>query len=129
MVYQIPSKSDIKTDEYIKILSKRNKNLINLPKNLTPKSVSKLGIKYALTMYGTVGSELPLYNIILINASLNNPHINYNFNLHPRSIAEYEKFLLNLKNVKIKINKKDIYEHYMKHFYFHNKWIFKDLTK
>ena len=122
--------SDIKTDEYIKILSKRNKNLINLPKNLTPKSISELGIKYALTMYGTVGSELPLYNIILINASLNNPHINYNFNLHPRSIVEYEKFLLNLKNIKIKINKKDIYEHYyMKHFYFHNKWIFKDFNK
>jgi hypothetical protein len=122
--------SDKKTDDYMKLLSKRNPNLIQLPKNFSPKNISNLGIRYALTIYGTVGSELPLYNIIVINASLNNPHIDYKFNLHPKSIFEYEKLLINLKKIKLKIKKNDIYEHYyLKHFYFHNKWIFDDFNK
>ncbi len=44
----------------------------------------KRGINAALTIHGTVGSEYPFFKIPVINASLNNSHIKYNFNLHPK---------------------------------------------
>ena len=48
----------------------------------------------------------------VINASINNPHIKYSFNIHPKNISHYKKIILNLKNIKYKINKKKVYEYY-----------------
>ena len=62
-----------------------------------------------LTVYGSVGLEYAYFNIPVINASINNPHGNYNFNLNPQSIEEYEKLILSIKDIKISINKNEIY--------------------
>ena len=64
-----------------------------------------------LTVYGSMGLGTHIFNIP-INASKNNPHMNYNFNFSPQSIDEYEKLILNIKNIKININKNEIYEYY-----------------
>ena len=66
----------------------------------------------ALTCWGTIGFEYALLGIPVINASQNNPHINYNFNIHAKTLKEYEKILLNIKNIKLKMNKNEIYEFY-----------------
>ena len=44
------------------------------------------GISCALTTYGTIGFEYAALGIPVVNASVNNPHIAYNFNLHPKSV-------------------------------------------
>jgi hypothetical protein len=41
-----------------------------------------------------------------------NPRIGYNFNIHPKTIEEYESILLNLKDQKLDIDINEVYEYY-----------------
>lgn len=70
------------------------------------------GIDCALTTYGTIGWEYAALGKLVVNASLSNPHIAYNFNIHPKSIDEYEKILMTLPEQKLIINIKEVYEYY-----------------
>ena len=36
--------------------------------------------------------------IPVINATLDHPHINYNFNINPKNLNDYKKIINNLKN-------------------------------
>ena len=100
--------------EIINKLIKRYPKIKFLPSSISHNQLVKEGIDVALTVHGTIGHEYPLFNKLVINASKNNPHINYDFNLHPKTIKEYEKTLLNLSKIikKFKINKNEIYEFY-----------------
>ncbi|WP_321777736.1 hypothetical protein [Sulfurimonas sp.] len=63
----------------------------------------------------------------VINASLNNPHIAYNFNLHPKSVEEYSEMLYDLDKINLNIDKNEVYEYYfMRHLYRYDKWLFDD---
>jgi hypothetical protein len=85
------------------------------------------GIDVALTVYGTIGFEYAALGVPVINASLHNPHIAYDFNIHPRSIAEYERLLLNLEGPSFSIDRRQVCEYYfMKHIYNSENWLFKD---
>jgi hypothetical protein len=92
--------------------------ICNYPKiTLLPKETSHLqiveeGIDFVLTVYGTVGFEYAALGVTVINASLCNPHIGYNFNIHPKTIEEYENILLNLKGQKLDIDINEVYEYY-----------------
>ncbi|MDD5327094.1 MAG: hypothetical protein PHY02_04680 [Phycisphaerae bacterium] len=96
--------------------------ICNYPKiTLIPKETSHLqiieeGIDFVLTVYGTVGFEYAALGVTVINASLCNPHIGYNFNIHPRTIEEYENILLNLKNQKRNMDINEVYEYYYMHY-------------
>lgn len=85
------------------------------------------GIKFVLTVYGSVGIEYAYLGIPVINASRNNPHINYKFNINPKNRSQYKKILNNLKQVKLKINKNEVLEcYFMKHFFYDENWLFND---
>ena len=43
-----------------------------------------------LTVFGTIGFEYAYYSIPVINASLNNPHIDFDFNHNPKTITDYK---------------------------------------
>lgn len=101
---------------HLKYFEKKFKNFILLNKNYTFHQIKEEGVKHVLTCYGSVGHELPLLGFTVINAG-NNPHIAYDFNLHPKTIKEYEEILINLNNLNLKIDKNDVYEF----FYVHNK--------
>jgi hypothetical protein len=89
-----------------------------LPANSSHHQIVAEGIDVALTVYGTIGFEYAALEVPVINASRNNPHISYNFNIHPKNIEEYEEVLLNLKNLDINIDQKQVYEYYfMRHIY------------
>lgn len=87
-----------------------------LPGDYSHNQIISEGIDVCLTTYGTIGFEYAFLGVLVINASQNNPHIAYNFNLHPSSLIEYKNLLLNLKNISIKINKEEIYEYYFMQF-------------
>ena len=91
-----------------------------LDQNTSHKQIVHDGIDFVLTIHGTVGFEYAAMGITVINASLINPHIGYDFNIHPSSRKEYINLLLNLTDkVKIEISNNDIYEfYYMRHYYF-----------
>jgi len=95
-------------NEFIKKYNKFNL----LPSDSSHHQIIREGVDFVLTVYGSIGHEYPLFNIPVINASINNPHIKYKFNVHPRNLNEYKKILLNLSRVNIKINKNEIYEYY-----------------
>mgnify|MGYP005636122569 CR=1 FL=1 len=104
-----------------------------LPSETSHLQLVEEGIDFTLTMYGTVGFEYAAMNKTVINASLNNPHLAYGFNINPTSREEYTEILMDLKNVnKPKINLNDVYEYYyMHHLHFNRNWLFEnfDLTE
>ena len=84
-----------------------------------------------LTCHGSVGMEYANYSIPVINASKNNPHIDFNFNINPRNLNNYKFIVKNLSkyiNFKKKINLEKIYEYYfMRHIYYDKNWLIDDL--
>ena len=107
----------------------RYKNIKKLPNNYPHNQIAKEGVNCVLTAYGSVGVEYAMLNIPVINASKNNPHCNYNFNLNPKTIEEYEKLILNIDNIKLEIKKSEIYEYYfMRHIYNVKNWLINDLV-
>ena len=98
-----------------------------MPLNYGHKQILKERINFALTVYGTIGWEYAYKGIPVINASKNNPHFNYDFNINPKSVSEYKKILLNLNKIKIKINKSHITEYYFMAYVYHVvDWLFRD---
>lgn len=85
------------------------------------------GIGCALTTYGTIGFEYAALGIPVVNASLCNPHIAYNFNLHPQSVEEYGEIIRQLDVLLLKINKEEVYEYYyMKFIHNTENWLFEN---
>lgn len=120
---------DTSTKIAIKFFLKNFPNIRLLPKNISNIYLAKK-IDFALTVFGTVASELPLFGVKVINASINNPHFNYKFCINPKNISDYKKTLLNLNKNNFKINLNDLYEyHYMKKNYVdpENSFIFSDI--
>ena len=78
---------------------------------------------------GTIGFEYALFGKTVVNASINNPHYDYNFNVNPKNFKEYDRILNSLeKYKKIKIDKNKIFEYYFMMHIFHPKnWIFKNI--
>ncbi|HJO92914.1 MAG TPA: hypothetical protein QF753_05920 [Victivallales bacterium] len=103
------------TLEVISKITKSFPKITLLPPESSFHQLASEGVKYALTCYGSVGHELPLLGIQVINASYN-PHSAYDFNYHAKSIEEYRYFLLNLNSLSKAINKNQVYEFYYMHY-------------
>jgi hypothetical protein len=83
-----------------------------LNKKTTHNQLIKKGIDAVLTMYGSIAHEYPLFNIPVINASIN-PHMAYDFSITPKTLAEYKNIINSLPKIKVKKNyQKQIYEFY-----------------
>ena len=100
------------TKEIIDSFILRYPNFRLLPADSSHHQIISEGINVVLTTYGTIGFEYAALGIPVVNASLNNPHIAYNFNLHPKDVEEYRKILTNLDNIELQIDKKEVYEYY-----------------
>jgi hypothetical protein len=98
--------------EIIQGFIKRFPKFTLLPAQTSHHQIIEDGIDFALTVYGTIGVEYAALGVPVINASMCNPHITYDFNIHPRSIEEYEQILLNLPNLKFHIDVNKVYEYY-----------------
>tara|TARA_B100000965_G_C19596298_1_gene760411 strand:+ start:2007 stop:3575 length:1569 start_codon:yes stop_codon:yes gene_type:complete len=115
------------TRNQIKLFEKKYNNFTLLPADASHLQLIEEGIDYVLTCHGTIGHEYAAKGKTVINASVNNPHINYNFNMHPKNIAEYKEIILNLKNNNFTFNKNEVYEYYfMKYINEKSNWLFKN---
>ena len=108
------------------------KNLLNKYPNvvlLEPQTshhfiINNLKISAVFTMYGSVAHEYPYFNIPVVNASLNNFHINNRFCINPRSISELKKIILNISKLKFKVNMLELIDFYYMHkIYFNKSWL------
>lgn len=75
------------------------------------------GLNFVLTVYGSVGHELPALGVQVVNAAYN-PHIAYDFNWHAKTLEEYEWYLTNLHTLNMEIKHEDLFEFYFMHYYY-----------
>ena len=84
----------------------------------------------ALTSYGTIAFEYAALGIPVINASMNNPHIAYDFNLHVTDPETYRRMLLDLDKLDFHIEIRQVYEYYfMRNIYNTEDIFFEDYKK
>jgi hypothetical protein len=118
------------TSEVIKKFVEKYKKIKLLPNDYSHLQIIEEGIDFAFTCFGSVGVEYPLFNIPVVNATPTNPHCRYNFNLHPKTVDEYKKIIYELKNVKLKINKNEIYEYFfIRHIFTDKRWLVGDVSE
>ncbi len=126
-----PRANEITKNEILK-LKNNNKKIKLLEKNFPNNHLVKIGVRFFLTVFGTIASELPPYGIRVINASKNTPHYDYDFSLNPKNLKEYKYLLLNLDNLKseFKFNQKELFMfQFVKELIFQNHLFFKDTEK
>ena len=106
------------SDKVLKDLAERFTKFKVIPSETSHHKLKNQGINFVLTVFGTVGWEYPALGITTINASRNNPHVNFDFSITPKSRKEYEEILLNLRALKnFKANKSSIELFYYLHNY------------
>ncbi len=130
--WYIKSHPDFKpeTQKIINNFVTKYKNLKLLPSNTSHHQIIKEGISCVLTVHGTIAWEYAYFNIPVINASQNNPHIDFNFSYHPKNIIEYKKAILNFDKLNLNFSKKEIYKFYFMHNIYRNSdWIIDDIDK
>jgi len=83
-----------------------------LPANTSHHQIIAEGISAVLTVYGTIGFEYAALGIPVINCSQCNPHIAYDFNIHPKNVEDYRRILINLDQLEFTIDMQEVYEYY-----------------
>ena len=99
--------------EIINNLSKKFKNITILDSSVSHHSIIKDKIDFVLTVYGSVSFEYAYNKKYVINASLNNPSINYKYNFNPSSIKIYRDMLMKLNKLKLNIDTEEVLECYL----------------
>ena len=113
--------------EIIEGFIKRYPKFTLLPSDTSHHQIIEDGIDFAFTVHGTIGFEYAALGVPVINASLCNPHIAYNFNIHPKTVEEYEDILMNLHDQKLDIDVAEVHEYYyMKFINNTDNWLFND---
>ena len=101
-----------------------------IPSDISHKQIIKEGINYALTVYGTIGFEYAALGVPVITASICNPTISYNFNIHPKTIDQYMAVLMDLESQEIAIDKNEVYEYYYMRFIYNSQnWLFNSYSE
>lgn len=100
-----------------------------LPSNASHHQIIGEGIDVALTVYGTIAFEYAALGVPVINNSLNNPHVAYDFNLHSKDVEDYRRLLLGLDTLDFKVDKQQVYEYYFMRFMYNTEDLFFDSYK
>ncbi|MEX2526815.1 MAG: hypothetical protein WEA09_04195 [Gemmatimonadota bacterium] len=89
-----------------------------IPGRITHHQLLDEGMTVALTAYGTIGHELPLMGVPVLNAGYN-PHVGYDFNFTPESREEYRELLLRIPELREgwSVDPEDVYQFYFMHNY------------
>jgi hypothetical protein len=88
-------------------------NIIGIPSDVSNTTLFNQGINVVLTVNGTIAFEAAYEGILVINGSLNSPHVNYPFTLTPASTIELQNYFFNLENIlKFWSPKKSDIEHF-----------------
>ena len=104
------------TSKVIQDYVKRYPHINLLPNSTSTHQLVSEGLTAALTCYGTIGHELPLLGVRVINAGFN-PHISYTFNTHPMNKDEYARYIYAISEPQPTVFElSDIYAFYYMHY-------------
>lgn len=84
-------------------------NITFLDSTLPNNQIVTEGITSMFTVFGTAGHEFAYMGVPVVNAG-DNPHISYNFNLHPKTIEEYKNYIFEADRLPLQIDKREIEE-------------------
>lgn len=112
------------TKEIIDAFIVRYPKFTLLPSDASHMQIIAEGIDLALTSYGTIAFEYAALGIPVINASMNNPHIAYDFNLHARDVEHYRELLENIDRLDFSINRHAVYEYYFMRYIYNTEDLF-----
>lgn len=96
---------------FINKLVERYRNIHILPDDVVINQLYDEGVRYALTIFGTVGHEYPCLGINVINAG-HNQHECFDINLNPKTKEEFDDIIAHLKEIDYKYDEKDMYKFY-----------------
>jgi len=93
-------------------------NLYFIDKKTSNNDIIKSNPNLAITVHGTISHELAYGKIVTINAG-DNPHINYDFNLNPKTLDQSFDMIDNIDKYssQIKFDKEKIYEFIYMHYH------------
>ncbi len=103
----------------IDMILQRYPHITKIPSNISPLQLRDEGIKYALTVYGSIGHEYPEIGIQVINAGYN-PHSTFDFTWNPKTKEEYDNMILNLDKLEEKKDEEGLYQFYSLNYLFYN---------
>jgi hypothetical protein len=117
------------TSELLLKLKSEFPHLIIVPSDTDNSMLVEYGVKYCLTIYGSISSELPELGVTVINATAHNPHADFEFCVTPKDRHEYIKILKNLETLQFKINQDHLYEYnYMRFMHHIPSWCISDFN-
>src|SRR5438270_7181453 len=104
-----------KNAEVLVELRARFPKITFLPATVSNLQLVSEGITAMFTGYGTVGHEFAYMGIPVVNAA-DNPHVNYGFNFHSRSVEELAGYVDRAAELRIDIDKRQTEEYaYMRY--------------
>ncbi len=75
------------------------------------------GVNAMFTVHGTAGHEYAYLGVPVVNAG-DNPHIEFGFNLHAKTLEEYERYIFSADALPLQPSKREVEEfYYMRNFY------------
>lgn len=103
-------------DEIVDLLKEKFPKAFFLPKHVKNNQLIDEGFEAAVTVYGTLGHELPYFGIPVVSAG-DNPHERFSFCLTINSRETYENYIKNIDKIPkpSASAKKEILEYYYMH--------------
>lgn len=115
-VYVKPHPGGLKGNDRVIAEFKRRFPLVSfIDKNILNTQLIEEGINAAVTVYGTIGHELPYNGVPVITAG-DNPHSAFNFCNNAKTLDEYTYFLLNADKLNNDISKTEIEQFFYMHY-------------
>jgi hypothetical protein len=106
-----------------------NPHIVPIDSNYSNSELVQQGINVVLTVYGTIAFEAAYLGALVLDASVNTPHMNYDFTIKPADVSEYISALDNLENSlkEFKPSRNDILHFYdIHHLRKSEHWLFGD---
>ena len=88
----------IGNEPVVEQILKKFPKVIEISKTISNKVLIKEGFDLAVTVYGTLGHEMPYFGIPVLNAG-DNPHVNFLFSETAFSRNGYEQTLFSIENI------------------------------
>ncbi len=110
----------VRGERLIKEFVKKYSGITLLAADVSPYDLKEAGIRFVLTIAGSVGHEYPLMGIHVINAG-NNPHVAFNFNHHPKNPEEYKHMILNLDKITEAPDTEELYQFFCVYYLYYQK--------
>jgi hypothetical protein len=106
----------VANDAIVEDFKKRFPKINFLGRTASNAQIVAEGINAMFTTYGTAGHEFAYMGVPVVTAG-DNPHINYDFNFHPKNVEEYEEYVQKAGYLKAQFNKDEILEFFSVHYF------------